>query len=65
MVTQSFLEGFNDTGSFGGDHVSKENQNDVAMLTDRIQQLEETLSRLVEVIAAINQRIPDDNNECL
>jgi len=33
------------------------------MLTERIQQLEEMLSRLVEVTDAINQRVTDGNKE--
>ena len=40
--------------------MSSEYHNDLAALNGRIQELEETISRLVEIIAAINQRIPDD-----
>ncbi|HLR01982.1 MAG TPA: hypothetical protein VK111_04490 [Virgibacillus sp.] len=36
-------------------------RNDLAMLNERIEQLEEALSRLVRVIAVINQRIPDNH----
>lgn len=41
--------------------MSNQNFNDLSKLKNRIEQLEERLSSLVKIIAAINKRIHDNN----
>ncbi|HLQ72443.1 MAG TPA: hypothetical protein VK142_11610 [Bacillota bacterium] len=40
--------------------MSSQKQDDLVILNDRIEQLEVTISGLIRVLAAINQRIPDE-----